>query len=237
MARVFFRPGRGAPKPWYQADGGARLERDRAIVAEISRNLAFRIDESRKRVFLEGDLVLAECGIETRVAVRIDFPPDYPRTEPTAFDSKARFKNWPGKSLLDRHLFGEGQCCLWLPPKSRWSKSDPDALRTFLLEVVLFFDRQLAYDLTGNWPGPAYDHGPKGFREFIEEEFGIGADVARSLFPAIVKHQRVGRNDLCPCGSAVKYKRCHLSVVERIQKRIGTNELLWRFRRFDMSEI
>jgi hypothetical protein len=76
-------------------------------------------------------------------------------------------------------------------------------------------------------PHPAYDHGWMGYREFIEEEFGQEAGVARSLFPAIIKRQSVGRNDLCPCGSGVKYKRCHLWLVDRIQKRVGTRQLLW----------
>ncbi|MBI4329373.1 MAG: SEC-C domain-containing protein, partial [Chloroflexi bacterium] len=30
---------------------------------------------------------------------------------------------------------------------------------------------------------------------------GVGAPVR--------SHQKVGRNDPCPCGSGLKYKRCH----------------------------
>ena len=237
MAAGYFPQNRGAAKPWYEANAGARLERDRSIAAQIVPGLEFRIDHARKLAFLEGELVITECGIPTPIAVRIEFPPDYPQTEPKVFDSNERFQKLPGKELSDRHLLEKGRCCLWLPPKSGWSKHNPDALRQFLLEVVVFFDRQMIYDVTGKWPGPAYDHGWKGYREFIEEELGAGSDLARKLIPAIIKRERVGRNDACPCGSGIKYKRCHLWPVERIQKRIGAQQLLWMFGRLDLSQI
>ena len=238
MGTRYFRQARGAPKPWYRSDGGSRLETDRAIAAAVVPTLLFRIDEARERVFLEGDLVFtAECDIPTTVGVRIEFPWHYPQSEPIAFDRDQRFHKLPDKELIDRHLLRDGQCCLWLPPKTRWSQAKPDALRDFLLEVLVFFDRQLIYDVTESWPGPAYDHGWRGYREFIMEEFGCEVNVTRKLFPSIIKRQSVGRNEPCPCGSGSKYKRCHLSLVECIQDRIGTGQLLWMFQRIDLSQI
>ena len=41
---------------------------------------------------------------------------------------------------------------------------------------------------------------------------------------------QVGRNDLCPCGSAKKYKDCHESEGERFLKQIVKNQEVERIR-------
>ena len=109
------------------------------------------------------------------------------------------FKALPRKDLQDRHLSTSGQCCLWLRPKSPWNASDPNALRDFLLQLVVFFDRQLIYDLTEVWPGPAYRHERDGYLEFIQEEMGPDAYLFPFLLSAITKPGSVARNDSCLC--------------------------------------
>lgn len=42
-----------------------------------------------------------------------------------------------------------------------------------------------------------------------EMHFTHGADEDVSLGPVTRKEDKVGRNDLCPCGSGKKYKKCH----------------------------
>jgi preprotein translocase subunit SecA len=44
-------------------------------------------------------------------------------------------------------------------------------------------------------------------REMAELQF-VGGGAAEAKGP-VVKGQKVGRNDPCPCGSGKKYKKCH----------------------------
>jgi hypothetical protein len=209
------------PKAWHErAVGAKRLDHDRALVSTSHPTLSHRIDAEAGRVHLEGVLIYrAECGIPTEVEVRVDFPFNYPRGEPRAFDVGGRFL----PHNMDRHFATEdGCCCLWLPPKSRWNPLDPDTLVTFLDEVVVFFDRQLVYDAGGQaeWPGDQYAHGAPGYKEWIIEEFGGDAVVAARFTPVFNGTLRVGRNDRCLCEGGIKFKRCHAPVVERVRRGI-----------------
>jgi preprotein translocase subunit SecA len=42
-----------------------------------------------------------------------------------------------------------------------------------------------------------------------EVESKLDETTARQLTPQAAGHQRIGRNDPCPCGSGKKYKHCH----------------------------
>jgi hypothetical protein len=220
-ARYFHRKPTPA-RPWYRRDNGARLAADTALVAENFPTLAFRIDEEAQLVLLEGPIVIdSACGIGTSIETKLIFPRSYPDVEPFAYDATQRFKPYAGKSIEDRHLYATGQCCLWLPPLSLWSPSNPNALRDFLDQLVVFFDRQLIYDDSGVWPGPAYEHGEQGYRQFIKEELQNDAALADALSPAILRRVSIGRNECCPCGSELKFKKCHLRIVEAIRCRIA----------------
>jgi hypothetical protein len=67
-----------------------------------------------------------------------------------------------------------------------WSPHDPNALRGFIDQLIVFWDRQLIYDDNGKWPGPAYDHDEKGYRQFIQEELNDGAVLANALAPLVL---------------------------------------------------
>ncbi len=228
MRDRFFRQNPGPSKPWYERDGGARLTSDRRLVAESYPKLTFVVNEAEERVSLEGEILLvSECGVRHEISTRVTFPRLYPLYEPTAYDAGDRFLALDRKPRMDRHILDNpnGQCCLWLPPRSPWNPRDPNALRHFLDELAVFFDRQLIYDVTGEWPGPQYGHGRKGYIEFIGEELGEARDVVERILPLVTMEVDFGRNDQCPCGSGKKFKRCHLDAIERVKARIGIADL------------
>lgn len=222
MAAKWFHQKAGRAKPWYEKDGRARLAADKALVVESYPVLAFRVDEDLELVYLEGTLAIdSGCGIATLVETKLVFPRDYPHSEPAAYDAAPRFKAYAEKDIKDRHLSSDGKCCLWLPPCSPWSAGDPNALRDFLDQLVVFWDRQLIYDDTGKWPGPAYLHDQDGYLQFVAEQFGGDVKLAGVLAPLVLGRLFVGRNQYCPCGSHRKFKLCHLWKVEEIRRRVA----------------
>ena len=153
------------PKAWFERDEGALLRAEQALVEREYPDLAFQIDAGSGRMQLVGIItLLSECGVSTPIAVRIEFRPDYPNSEPDAYDDAKRFPE-----DIDRHILKGGRFCLWLPPSSQWNPEDPERLLRFLAEVAVFLDRQLVYDATGGceWPGPQQKHGRAGYEEFM----------------------------------------------------------------------
>ena len=105
--------------------------------------------------------------------------------------------------LIDLHFFGDGTCCLGL----NYAVEKNLTLKQFTTELLIPFFYRLAYtnryslttarrDLWGE-----YSHGEAGILEYEEELQWIATNE-----PC--------RNELCPCGSGLKYKRCHLDEVE-----------------------
>jgi hypothetical protein len=222
VAAKWFHQKAGLVRPWYERDNGVRLGADKALVAESFPTLKFRVDEDSQLVHFEGPLAIdSGCGIATPIETKLVFPRDYPQSEPVAYDAAQRFRAHPEKDIKDRHLSTDGKCCLWLPPLSPWSATDPNALRGFLDQLVVFWDRQLIYDDSGKWPGPAYEHDHKGYLQFVEEQLGGDSKLSRVLAPVVLCGIPIGRNQHCPCGSHRKFKRCHLRTVEEIRRRVA----------------
>lgn len=237
MRRGLSLPVRTAPraKPWYKRDGGARLEFDRELIAEHYPDLKHKIDDENEIVFLEGFITLrADCGVKTKIDVRIEFPRLYPEEEPAAYDAGNLFPH-----IDDRHIFKNGRCCLWLPPESLWNADDPNALLQFLHQVAVFFDKQLVCDALGGttFPGAARSHGIFGYIELIEELLGSDRDLLVRLKPIFIKPSAIGRNDMCVCGSGLKFKRCHSNDVDRIIHRVGVIRVREIFQKWDGENV
>lgn len=111
-------------------------------------------------------------------------------------------------NIIDLHIFSDnGACCLGI-------RHIPDRklrVKSFILHLVIPFFYRLSYtekfgitaarkDLWGE-----YSHGEKGQLEYQKEMFNLAK-------------LDLGRNDLCPCGSRKKYKKCHLEEVEPIKR-------------------
>jgi hypothetical protein len=215
------------PKPWFERRAGRVLLAEQALVEEHYPNLAFRVDPDSGLMCLTGNFTLqADCGVPTEISVQVVFPMDYPDSEPGAYDAVGRF---PVSD--DRHIVTGGRFCLWLPPCSRWEKDDPKRLVRFLDEVTVFLERQLVYDVTGDWPGEQYKHRAAGYEEFMLSALGGRAEYLRIFFPVILGQEHLGRNSPCLCGSGKKYKRCHVQAIEEIRVRMGRNTLDFLYKR------
>ena len=109
-------------------------------------------------------------------------------------------------AMVDVHFFESGACCLSL----KYAAERNLTLARFMLELVIPFFYRLAYterygltaakdDLWGEYP-----HGIAGQLEYQDEILRLVSN-------------KPGRNHPCPCGSGLKYKRCHLDEVEAVK--------------------
>jgi len=207
---------------WEEQVWITRLRNEEGLIRDSYPTLSFVIDQPNRKAKLSGEIILnTECGIHTPIAVEIRFPRDYPKTEPTAYDAKRRFKAAPGKRLVDRHIFSDGGMCLWLPPRSHWDPKDPNALLHFLDQLSVFLDRQLTYDVTKTWPGPEFLHGSDGYRQYIIEELENDVKLFAALRPILAGLRRADAYDPCPCGLRTKFRFCHGPTLQRIEAQAG----------------
>ena len=109
--------------------------------------------------------------------------------------------------MIDLHFYHNGACCLTLGSSAGRNPS----LRRFILGLVIPFFYRLSYtdrygltaakdDLWGE-----YSHGDTGVREYLQEMLRIASNSP-------------SRNQPCPCGGGLKYKRCHLDEVEAVKR-------------------
>ena len=104
---------------------------------------------------------------------------------------------------IDLHFYPDGSCCLGI----RFSPERLLTLERFIDELVIPFLYRLSYVDKNGLPAAKkdlwgeYAHGDDGFRQYMNEMLEM---VRRGP----------GRNELCPCGSGRKFKRCHLDDVE-----------------------
>jgi hypothetical protein len=104
----------------------------------------------------------------------------------------------------DLHLNIDGSCCLGIFTKV---ESANMTLYTFVIEVVFSFFAWQAYTSTYKKKAPwgEYSH-TWGFKEKTDDFF--------------MSMRTAGRNDPCPCGSGLKYKKCCLYQFQRFERSV-----------------
>ena len=109
----------------------------------------------------------------------------------------------------DLHINPDNTCCLGIKDGGNRNFR----IKEFFSGLVIPFFYQLSYtekfgiDATRNDLWGEYSHGDKGLEEYEAEMMNIA------------KHHPK-RNDLCPCRSGKKYKRCHMDQVEAVKRRV-----------------
>lgn len=115
----------------------------------------------------------------------------------------------------------------WLPTPLPHDAT-PEAQRAHW-ELVHLLLARAALAEPGDFCLPFAQLAPPGKRTDAAQDFAMGlalVEAARGQLyaPEPLQSQRVGRNDPCPCGSSLKYKRCCLAKVDHDPiHRLGTD--------------
>ena len=116
-----------------------------------------------------------------------------------------RFSQENNISPADLHLNGDGSCCLGIFTPG---ESANTTLSKFVIEIVFSFFAWQAYYSTYNrkpsWG--EYSHAAWGFIEKNNE--------------ILMRMQNTGRNDPCPCGSGLKFKKCCLDQFQHFNRSV-----------------
>ena len=208
----------------------SRLKADRELLAADHPYLSYDLDERRLTAVAQGAVPLAlPDGRIDPIEIRIEFGLEYPQRPPPVFDAAER---WIPDD--DRHIPVDHSFCLYLRNVDEPDLSLPSALKLFMLDVICFLEQQLIYDRIERFPGPQWPHHRDAYALHIVEEL-ISESQPDELWAAI-SSTKPPRNAPCPCGSGVKYKLCHLSLVHRLEG-IARSHSLKGFSYPDLKEL
>lgn len=136
--------------------------------------------------------------------VRIQIPPDYPRSLPVVWEVGGRIP-----CLQGRHIESDGKACVLLPDE-RWRTFPIGASFSEYLRGPLhsFFLSQVAFELTGEWPFGEWGHGGHGIVQFYQEMLGTNDPITIALFLESLSKGRFEPLRSCFCGSGNRLAAC-----------------------------
>ncbi len=144
--------------------------------------------------------------------IRMDFGETDPNGWPLVYEIGGRCREIAareGVDFADLHFYPDGRCCLGI----QYAPDRRLTAETLIYDLIIPFFYRLSYvdryglvsarrDLWGE-----YAHGAEGYRQYERETLALAAG-------------NPGRNDPCPCGKGLKYKRCHLDEVESVKRHV-----------------
>lgn len=189
---------------WHDANPD-RWKQEQDIASQLLDDFQAGID-SNQTAYIRGTLgIYSEHGhLYESVMLRIEYPNTFPaRNQPPLVYLESHRDRW--QNTEDSHIESTWKLCLFVPGESEIDFASPISLNdlfavlhTFLFKQRIYQKRLATTLITGGlaqWPGEDRSHGQKGIREAIQAMGGVG------------------RNDFCPCGSGLKYKKCHMKII------------------------
>ena len=169
-------------------------------------------------IILDGPLVVSGPeGPFDYYKVSLSVPVGFPWEEPIVLETGGRIPK-----IADRHIFPKkGNCCLgvweeWLLATSGHS------FETFLTGWLHdYFVSQSWFEARGEWPYGQRSHGKAGVVESYADLLGVATDsrvIADHL--RLLAREKAKGHALCPCGSGLRMRKCHMDNIQKLSKRI-----------------
>lgn len=192
-------------------------------------NLALVMEEDKGDAFVQGQLSVAlGAGRIERYAIKLVYQGLNPFVTPTTYDAGNHFEH-----IVDRHIYPDGEFCLWLPATEPHDFDHPDGLARHLERVGEFIVLQAHYDdraarrLTPAWVGPQWSHGAEGWREWTREHVQrLPPEQLRSFRTALSSPDT--RQRPCPCGSRRRLSACHQAWFAALRRAHRLHPAVWQ---------
>lgn len=155
--------------------------------------------------------------------IEIRFNQKFPLRFPKLFEVGGEIPDEP-----DWHINEDHSCCITVEPEEILMCERSITLVQFVKNhVIPFLANHIYRKTTGNYKNGEYAHGIKGYLQFYEKLFKTSdRKLWNEYMSYTFSNKRIscGRNDLCMCGSQLKYKHCHYKIFDTL-KHIGKNNI------------
>ena len=154
--------------------------------------------------------------------IEIRYKEGYPKRYPSLFEVGGEIPNVP-----DYHRYSDNSCCLTVDADEILKCKNGITVKSFIDNVVIpFFANQLYKKKKGRFLNE-YPHGKDGIKKYY---YSILKTTNNKNILNIYNYAfgvnkiDIQRNQLCFCNSGIKFKNCHLTIIEDL-KRIGKNQV------------
>lgn len=146
--------------------------------------------------------------------IRVNAVVNYPYGVPRMFETGGQIER-----IADRHVNGDGSNCVAIDHVLLYRAARGLTMSAYMQEYAWpYFANQLYFKEKGVYAAGEYAHGFAGVVQFYKESMNIRDPAcATILLLSILNRKLPRRNDPCFCGSAKKYKHCHLKAAEYLQ--------------------
>jgi hypothetical protein len=136
----------------------------------------------------------------------------------------------------DWHKYPDGSCCLTVRPDEIIICKAGITVSAFIKNFCIpFFANHIYRKLEGKYKNGEYAHGVLGLAQYYNGLLRTSDKVKWQKYFDHVFGQKIfklKRNELCFCGSSVKYKRCHLIIFKSMWD-IGSKRIWSDFKLID----
>jgi hypothetical protein len=167
---------------------------------------------------LSGDLPIVLDGrVVDSFAIDVMIPPDgTPHAVPIVREVGGRIP-W----IADRHVFSNGEACLFIEAEYWYKHPDGMDLLEFLRgPITSYFIGQMSYEQEKRWPFGERSHGALGVVEFWAPLVGSRDLQVIKKFLEMVVAKKLRSTWRCPCGSGHRLWGCHGETVRKLRSRI-----------------
>lgn len=182
--------------------------------------------------FLKGVLDIPDDNksIVGSFLIEIHYSDRFPFQFPILYEIGGDIPNEP-----DWHKYPDSRCCITVWTDEIVKCNNGITVIHFLENYAIpYFANQIHRKITGEYRNGEYSHGETGIFQFYEKLMKTSdKDVWIKYFNYTFRNIQIpsNRNDICFCGSNIKFKRCHLKVFDTLRI-IGENQLLNDFKLF-----
>ena len=172
------------------------------------------------------DSFLVNYYISLKFYISKDYKKDFERTYPKYLPIVV-LKDHKAIKNSNRHIGNDGVCCLAPDIESQEILGQSYSLEVFTKKLVIpFFAAQVYYDNNGKWPYGDYKHYEEGLIQYYQEKLNVSKTNIIKGLEVLSGKRNIDRNDICFCGSGLKYKKCHSDIIEPLK--LHVNNLYFR---------
>lgn len=208
----------------------SQFERDFEVVQDRFPKLRYSWSEKMKSWIIAGELDICDTkGIYwDTFDIFILVPKAYPYCVPLLIENSEIIPR-----DIDWHITSKGFCCYDVDHNLTVMSKKGINLSIFIAEKIYsYFANQLFKLKENKYAGSEYAHHLQGVIQYYIEQHQLNNETTViNLLTAIATKTSISRNELCPCGSNLKVKNCHLKSIEDI-KTLGQKRI-----RFDLDNI
>jgi hypothetical protein len=146
--------------------------------------------------------------------IEIIIPDTYPQCLPAVQEIGNRILRCP-----NNHINDDGTFCFGAPLAVKQTFVQKRELLWFVREQVVRFLFNHSYKRDyGVRPDGELSHGPKGLLEYYYGLFSTCDNVTVLEFLRLLSKDQYDDQDLCPCGSGRKIRKCHYRLIKKVRR-------------------